>query len=68
MQAGGETLQSKINKLINCIWGKEKLPDQWKESIIVPIYRKGAKTVLIIVGYHCYQLNTNFYPIFFSQG
>jgi hypothetical protein len=32
IQAGGETLQSGIHKLINCIWNKEELPDQWKES------------------------------------
>jgi hypothetical protein len=25
-------------------------------------------TVVIIAGYHCYQLRTKFYPIFFSQG
>jgi hypothetical protein len=37
IQAGGETLQSEIHKLSNCIWSKEELPDQWKESIIVPI-------------------------------
>jgi hypothetical protein len=37
IQAGGETLQSEINKLINSIWNKEEVPDQWKESIIVPI-------------------------------
>jgi hypothetical protein len=34
--AGGEILRSKIHKLINFIWNKEKLPHQWKESIIVP--------------------------------
>jgi hypothetical protein len=44
VQAGGETLQSEIHKHINCIWNKEELPDQWKESIIVPIYKKGSKT------------------------
>jgi len=27
--------------LINFIWNKEELPEQWKESIIVPIYKKG---------------------------
>jgi hypothetical protein len=43
-QAGGEILRSKIHKLINCIWSKEELPDQQKESIIVPIYKKGDKT------------------------
>jgi hypothetical protein len=44
IQAGGETLQSEIHKLINPIWNKEELPDQWKECIIVPICQKGYKT------------------------
>jgi hypothetical protein len=43
-QAEGGTLRSEIHKLINSIWSKEELPDQWKESIIVPIYKKGDKT------------------------
>jgi hypothetical protein len=30
--------------LINSIWNKEKLPEQWKESIILPIYKKDDKT------------------------
>jgi hypothetical protein len=42
--AGGEILHSKICKLINSIWNKEKLPDQWKKSIIVPVRKKGDKT------------------------
>jgi hypothetical protein len=37
-------LLSVIHKLINYIWNKEELPDQWKESIIVPIHEKGDKT------------------------
>jgi hypothetical protein len=41
---GGDTLRSEIHKLINCIWNKEELPQQWKESIIVPIYKKSDKT------------------------
>jgi hypothetical protein len=44
IQAVGEILHSKIHKLINSIWNKEKLPDQWKESIIVPVHKKGDKT------------------------
>jgi hypothetical protein len=44
IQAGGYTLRSEIHKLINCIWNREKLPEQWKESIIVPIYKTGDKT------------------------
>jgi hypothetical protein len=37
IKAGGETLCSEIHRLICCIWNKEELPQQWKESIIVPI-------------------------------
>jgi hypothetical protein len=44
IQAGGETFPPEIHKLINFIWNKEELPDQWKESIFVPIYKKGNKT------------------------
>jgi hypothetical protein len=44
IQAGGNTLCSEIHKLINCIWNKEELREQWKVSIIVPIYKKGGKT------------------------
>jgi hypothetical protein len=44
IQAGGEILLPAIHKLINFIWNKEELPDQWKESIIVPIHKKGDRT------------------------
>jgi hypothetical protein len=33
-----------IHKLINSIWNKEELPDQWKESIIVPVHKMGDET------------------------
>ena len=33
-----------IHKLITSIWKKEKLPEEWKESIIVPIHKMGDKT------------------------
>jgi hypothetical protein len=44
IKAGGRTIPSEIHKLINSIWDKEELPEQWKESIVVPIYKKGDKT------------------------
>jgi hypothetical protein len=40
----GETLYSERHRLICSIWNKEELPQQWKESIIVPIYKKVDKT------------------------
>jgi hypothetical protein len=44
IQAGGETLHSEIHKLIMLIWNKEELPHRWKESIVVPINKKGDRT------------------------
>jgi hypothetical protein len=44
IQTGGEILHSKIHELIISIWNMENLPNQWKESIIVPIRKKGVKT------------------------
>jgi hypothetical protein len=44
IKAGGSKICSEIHKLINSIWNKEELPQQWKESIIVPVYKKSDKT------------------------
>jgi hypothetical protein len=67
-QAGGEILHSKIYKLIKSIWNKEKLPDQWKESIIIPVHMNGDKLIVVIIeGFHSYEPHTNIYPIFYSQ-
>ena len=44
IKAGGRTICSAIHKRIISIWNKEELPEEWKESIIVPIYKKGDKT------------------------
>jgi len=44
IKAGGKTIRSEIHQLIISIWNKEKLPEKWKESIIVPVYKKGDKT------------------------
>jgi hypothetical protein len=43
-EAEGEILLSVIRKLINSIWNKEELSDQWKGSIFVPVHKMGAKT------------------------
>jgi hypothetical protein len=67
IQSGGNILLFKIHKLNNSIWNKEELPQQWKESIIVPMY--GDKTdcsnyrgiSLLPITYKCY-------TIFFLQG
>ena len=44
IKAGGRTFRYEIHKLFISIWNKGELPEEWKESIIVPIYKKGDKT------------------------
>jgi len=44
IKAGGRKIRNEIHKLINSVWNKEELPEEWKESIIVYIYKKGDKT------------------------
>ena len=42
-KTGGKTIYCEIHKLIISIWNKEELREEWKESIIVPSYKKGDK-------------------------
>ena len=42
--AGSRTIRCEIQQLINSIWKKEELPEEWNESSIGLIYKKGDKT------------------------
>jgi sorting nexin-29 len=44
IKVGGRTIRGAIHKLIIAIWNKEELPEEAKESVIVPIYKKRDKT------------------------
>jgi hypothetical protein len=69
IQVGTNTLHSEIHKLINSNWTKQELPQQWKESIIVPIYKMGDKNECSNNrGIPLLQLYMKFFPIFLSQG
>jgi hypothetical protein len=43
IKAGGRKICSEIHKLITSIWNKEEFPEEWKELIMVPIYKQGDK-------------------------
>jgi hypothetical protein len=42
--AGSRTILFEFHKLNSSIWHKEELREQWKESIVVPFYKKGDET------------------------
>jgi hypothetical protein len=44
IKTGGRIIRCAIHKLIISVWNKEELPEEWNESIIVPIHNKGDKT------------------------
>jgi len=56
IKAQGRTICLVIPKLITSIWKKEKLPEEWKEIVV------------IIGAYHFCQPLTKFYPTSCSQG
>ena len=43
IKAGSSTIRCAIHKLIIAFWNKEELPGEWKESIMLPIHKKGDK-------------------------
>jgi hypothetical protein len=78
IQAGGKTLLSAIDRLFNSIWNnclisgrclllyqsqKREREREKKRKKKKPI----KLTVVIIMGYHCCQFHTKFYPIIFPQ-
>jgi hypothetical protein len=44
VKARGRTVRFEIHELTHSIWNMEELLGEWKESIIVPVYKKGDKT------------------------
>ena len=63
IKAGCRTNRCEVHKLIISIWNKEKLPEEWKESIILPTYKKGDKTYCSNYrSISLCRLRTKFYP------
>ncbi|XP_038106408.1 uncharacterized protein LOC119766088 [Culex quinquefasciatus] len=43
IKMGPEKLASCLHRLIVRVWESEQLPEEWKEGVICPIYKKGDK-------------------------
>jgi hypothetical protein len=43
IKTGGRKIRSEIRKLIISVWNKEELPEEWKKSISLSVYKKGDK-------------------------
>jgi len=40
---GGNKLLNRIYELVRQIWEEECIPEEWKETIIVPIHKRGDR-------------------------
>jgi hypothetical protein len=68
IQAGSEKLWSENHKHTNSICSKANCLISGMSLLLYQFTKMAIKlTLVIIVGYHCYQLHTTLYPIFFSQ-
>ena len=45
IKARGRTICNETHTFIISIWNKKELPEEWKESIITPTYKKGNETL-----------------------
>ena len=41
---GGVALISELTKLLHSVWHHERVPLEWRESVIIPIYKKGDRS------------------------
>ena len=44
LKKGGSNLVTLLHQLITVVWDSGRMPDQWREGIIAPIWKSGDKT------------------------
>jgi hypothetical protein len=62
IKAGSRTVHSEIHNLINSVFNKEELSEEWSQSFYIFMRTVIKQTVVIIEAYHFFQLHTKFYP------
>lgn len=49
IKTGDESLLCEIRRVTNFVWNEEYLPQQWKYSNSVPIYKKENKLTVVVI-------------------
>jgi len=47
---GGNKLLSRIYDLVRQVWEEERIPEEWKETIVVPIHKRGDEVIVRTTG------------------
>lgn len=62
LKHGGSQLVAKLHELILKVWKEERMPEEWRTSVICPIYKKGDK--LVCENYRGISLISTAYKVF----
>lgn len=44
LKAGSEETVEMLHNLLNRVWQEKKIPQEWKEAVIIPSHKKGSKS------------------------
>jgi hypothetical protein len=69
IKTGCRKIRYEVHKLIISVRNKEELPEEWKESVILPIYKKGDTAECgDCTGISLCHLYTKLFPTYCCQG
>jgi hypothetical protein len=68
IQSHDGTLHSDAHKLIDSIWIKKELPQQWKDSVVFVFVKREVKLTVVTEECHFINFIQNFNPQVLSQG
>ena len=45
LKYGGDSLHDRLYEIIQCIWKNEVVPKVWRDSVVIPLFKKGDRRV-----------------------